>query len=96
MATDLLKTIHTIDFDRLLKAARDKYAEYQTAIKPYRKHYVAEPENMGYPPEVDKIVRSAFHDYERWVKKNITELGLELKLSMLGDPIAITAVLAEV
>ena len=85
----------SLDFDRLLRQARMAWKQYDQLVCSFRHRYVCDPENMGYPADVQPKLEAARKQWDLWVKENILDRGLKLHEDMLGIPIGISAVLAE-
>ena len=89
----------TIDFDALLEEAKAKRKEFDD-VRAKWSHTFSCKElkrgglKMGYPPKVVAIIHESLDKWNQWVKTNIHDRGLELWDEVLGNPCAITAVLA--
>lgn len=82
----------TIDFDALLLAAQAEKKFYDDFVNKRRRFY--DVKTMSYPENIRLELDKARNEWIYWVRKNITDRGLELYNDSLGMPTAITAVLA--
>lgn len=82
----------TIDFDALLLAAQAERKRYDDFVDERRRFYNVK--TMSYPENIRLELDKSRNEWIGWVRKNITDRGLELYNDQLGRPTAITAVLA--
>ena len=92
-----MKIDPNFDYEALLLEAQTARRKYNKLVDSYRPLFRVDIENgqlLGYPDDVKPVLNAAREQWEQWVKVNIHDRGLELWNDMLGNPIAITAVLA--
>ena len=90
-----LKIDTTVDYDILLKKAKDRYKIYNDFFNSCMPQYKIENgELIGFPDDVKEAISTQYKEWKYWVKENVDCLGVSLHYGYLGEPDGITTVLA--